>query len=117
MMRNGESINEIPLRPAVFHILLALSEKPQHGLGIADQVERATAGAVRLGPGTLYRSIKEMLRDGLVQEIPAPEQDEDPRRKFLSLTDLGRAILEAEAVRYQRIVELAKDRDVLPESR
>lgn len=107
--------NESPLRPAVFHILLALSESPQHGLGIADRIEKATDGAVRLGPGTLYRSIKEMMRDGLLQEIPAPAEDEDPRRKFLRLTDVGFQVLEAEAARYQRIVEVAKERRVLPD--
>ena len=108
---------EAPLKPAVFHILLALSEKSQHGLGIADRVERATDGAVRLGPGTLYRSLKEMTREGLVCEIPAPAEDEDPRRKFHRLTEAGRAVLEAEAMRYQRIVDVAKERQVLPEAR
>jgi DNA-binding PadR family transcriptional regulator len=117
IMSSSLSTNESPLRPAVFHILLALSENPQHGLGIADRVEQATDGAVRLGPGTLYRSIKEMIRDGLVEEIPAPADDEDPRRKFLCLTKVGRGLLEAEAVRYQRIVEVAKERRVLPETR
>ena len=48
------------LNAPVFHILLALSEGPLHGLGIADRVEAATEGAVDLGPGTLYRSLKEM---------------------------------------------------------
>ena len=108
---------EAPLKPAVFHILLALAENAQHGLGIADAVERATDGTVRLGPGTLYRSLKEMVRDGLVCEIPAPAEDEDPRRKFHQITESGRVVLEAEAARYQRIVEVAKERQVLPEAR
>jgi len=116
-MSATESRFESPLKPAVFHILLALSENAQHGLGIANAVEQATDGAVRLGPGTLYRSLKEMVRDGLVIEIPPPAEDEDPRRKFHQITDAGRSVLEAEAVRYQRIVEVAKERQVLPEAR
>lgn len=116
-MPSTESRVESPLKPAVFHILLALSENAQHGLGIADAVEQATDGGVRLGPGTLYRSLKEMVRDGFVCEIPAPEADEDPRRKFHQITDAGRAVLETEAIRFQRIVEVAKERRVLPEAR
>jgi len=115
-MSSGRLFREQPLKPAVFHILLALSERPQHGLGIADRVEQATDGAVRLGPGTLYRSLKEMVRDGLVCEIPAPADDEDPRRKFHRLTDYGRELLEVEAIRYQRIVDVAKERRVLPDA-
>jgi DNA-binding PadR family transcriptional regulator len=60
-----------PLKAAVFHILLALSDGDHHGLGIADVVEENTAGAISLGPGTLYRSLKEMTRDGLETRIPA----------------------------------------------
>ena len=116
-MPSTDSRFDSPLKPAVFHILLALSENAQHGLGIADAVEQATDGAVRLGPGTLYRSLKEMVRDGLVCEIPAPAEDEDPRRKFHQITESGRFVLEAEAARYQRIVEVAKERQVLPEAR
>ena len=108
---------ELPLKPAVFHILLALSEEDLHGLGIADEVEEATGGAMRLGPGTLYRSLKEMTRDGLVRDAPAPAEDEDPRRKFYRITEAGREVLQAEASRYERIVEVARARQVLPEAR
>lgn len=116
-MPSESSSNESPLRPAVFHILLALSDCPQHGLGVADRVEQATDGAMRLGPGTLYRSLKEMARRGLIDEIPAPAGDEDPRRKFHAITEYGRRLLEVEAARYQRIVQVAKQRHVLREAR
>jgi DNA-binding PadR family transcriptional regulator len=108
---------ELPLKPAVFHILLALSEVSRHGLGIADEVENATNGAIRLGPGTLYRSLKEMTEIGLVNEVPAPQADEDPRRKFYRITKVGRRVLKAEAGRYEQIVEIARRRHVLPEAR
>ena len=115
---SGKHIDAMePLRPAVFHILLALSEGDHHGLGIAAEVERATNGTVRLGPGTLYRSLKEMTRDGLVHEVSAPAGDDDPRRKFYGLTDAGQKALRAEALRYERIVEVARKRAVLREAR
>ncbi len=107
----------VPLKPAVFHILLALSDGDHHGLGIADEVEENTAGSIRLGPGTLYRSLKEMTRDGLVREVSAPAGDEDPRRKFYRLTRAGRAALQAEASRYERIVAVARKRAILREAR
>ena len=108
---------ELPLKPAVFHILLALSQQHRHGLGIADEVETSTAGSTRLGPGTLYRSLKKMTRDGLVVEVSPPRRDEDPRRKFYRITNAGREVLQAEASRYEQIVEVARERHVLPEAR
>ena len=105
-----------PLKTAVFHILLALSKEERHGLGIADEVEQATDGTVRLGPGTLYRSLKEMTRDGLVSEASSAA-DEDPRRKFYRITPLGKKLLREEAERYERIVSIARGRDVLSEAR
>lgn len=116
-MSPSSTETDLPLRPAVFHILLALSEEKRHGLGIADEVEAATNGAVRLGPGTLYRSLKEMTRAGLVEETPAPQEDDDPRRKFYRITEAGHGLLQVEASRYEHIVEIARRRHVLPEAR
>lgn len=105
----------LPLRRPVFHILLALSRADLHGLGIADEVERSTDGAVELGPGTLYRSLKEMAREGLIDEVPAPADDADPRRKYYRVTDEGRRLVGAEAARLASLVRLARERDVLPD--
>lgn len=102
-----------PLRPAVFHILLALARRDLHGLGIADEVEELTGGQLRLGPGTLYRSLHEMHEGGLIEETAAPRDDADPRRKYYTLTPAGREALAAEAARYQRVVRAAQERDVL----
>ena len=103
-----------PLRAPVFHILLALSQGDLHGLGIADEVERATEGTVELGPGTLYRSLKEMAASGLVRDVAAPAKDADPRRRYYSLTEAGRTVVAAEAARIERLVQAARDRNVLP---
>lgn len=105
---------ETPLRPAVFHILLALAATALHGLGIAEAVDEATAGSVKLGPGTLYRSLKEMARDGLISEVQLPSQSEDPRRRYYDITERGRALVQAEAERLARIVEVARENRVLP---
>ena len=108
-------VQETPLRPAVFHILLALARGELHGLGIAESVDKATTGSVSLGPGTLYRSLKEMARDGLISEVPAPAEGEDPRRRFYALSERGRVLVQAEAERLAQIVEVARASHVLPD--
>ena len=103
------------LKPAVFHILLALSGDDLHGLGIAQSVDAATSGDVCLGPGTLYRSLKQMAHDGLIEEVPVPEGEDDPRRRFYRISDAGRVAVTEEAGRMERLVEVARANRVLPE--
>ena len=105
----------LPLTPAVFHILLALSDQDRHGLGVMDDVERRTGGAVLLGPGTLYGTIKRMVASKLIEESerrPAPEVD-DTRRRYYRLTQLGRQVVTLEAERLEVLVGVAKDKQVL----
>jgi len=101
------------LRPAAFHILLALSRAPLHGLGIADEVERATDGTMSLGPGTLYRTLKEVTASGLIGDA-SPPAGADPRRRYYRLTPAGRTRLAEEAGHLARIVQVARERDVIP---
>jgi len=107
--------SDLPLRRSVLHILLALSSAPRHGLGIADEVERITDGTIRLGPGTLYRSLKEMAERSLIEEVPGPD-DADPRRRYYEMTAQGRALLNAEVGRLDALVRAARERDVVPEA-
>lgn len=88
--------------PASLYLLIALSHGPRHGLGIADEVARFTDDAVILGPGTLYRVIRELSEDGWIRRVGSPEADH-PHRKYYELTPLGRdhlaeALQELEAV-------------------
>ena len=101
-----------PLRTPVLHILLALSQEDLHGLGIAESVEEASEGAVCLGPGTLYRSLKEMSQLGLIDEIEAPT-GADPRRRYYRSTELGRACLSEEIRRLEHLVNVARSRRVV----
>jgi DNA-binding MarR family transcriptional regulator len=81
----------IPLPPPVFHILMALADEDRHGYGIIQEVNARTSGEVRLGAGTLYRSIQRMLDDDLIVEVhtrPAPELD-DERRRYYRITAFG----------------------------
>lgn len=107
-----------PLTPAVFHILLALSDGERHGYGIMKQVEADSEGKVKMGPGTLYGSLKRMLDAGLVKESDKridPEMD-DQRRIYYQLTAVGAQALAAEIERYHHLVTLAKERELLPKT-
>ncbi len=105
-----------PLTPAVFHILLALAHGKAHGYGIMQRVEQLTDGRMRLGPGTLYRSIRGMVADGLIEEAeerPDPALD-DERRRYYRLTDKGRHLAEMETERLACLVHLARRSGLQP---
>ena len=105
----------LPLTPAVFHILLALADGEKHGYAIMREVEALTDGKIRLGPGTLYGSIKRLLAGEMIEESderPDPELD-DERRRYYRLTDFGRRVVTAEAERLLHLVRQAKMKELL----
>ena len=118
--RRARDPNEfLPLTPAMFHILLALADKERHGYDIMQEVDQRTEGTVRLGPGTLYGSIKRMLADGLVEESgdrPDPELD-DERRRYYRLTDFGYRVAKAEAERLSQLVKASVAKKLIPARR
>lgn len=105
----------LPLTPAVFHILLALADMERHGYGIMQEVLANTDGQLKMGPGTLYGTLKRMLRDALIEETeerPDPAHT-DERRRYYRLTDLGRRVLRAESRRLSDLVELVRRKQIL----
>jgi DNA-binding PadR family transcriptional regulator len=105
----------LPLTPAVFNILMALAEGEKHGYAIMCDVEEATDGSVRMGPGTLYGSLDRMLKAGLIEESenrPIEAQD-DERRRYYRLSEFGLRLLKAEASRLSKAVRLARARKIL----
>jgi DNA-binding PadR family transcriptional regulator len=105
----------LPLTPTVFHILLALADQERHGYGIMQEVMAMTQNQVRMGPGTLYGSIKRMLQANLIEESderPDPELD-DERRRYYRLTDLGQRVLAAEAQRLYTLMDVAQAKHIL----
>lgn len=105
----------LPLTPAMFHIMLALADRDRHGYDIMREVDERTEGKVRLGPGTLYGSIKRMLSDGLIEELDErPDADlDDERRRYYRLTDFGYRIAVAEAERLAILVKTARTKKLL----
>lgn len=100
----------LPLPPVTFHILVALADEDRHGYAIMQDVAARTDGALKLGAGTLYRSVQRMLEQGLIAEVsarPAPEID-DERRRYYRITPFGRAVARAEARRLAQMLKLAR---------
>ena len=111
------------MTPAMFNILLALADGEKHGYAIMLEVEANTQGAVKMGPGTLYGSIKRMLASGLIEESderPDPALD-DERRRYYRLSGMGQRALHLEAERLERqvqrgAVQAGSGRDCLKET-
>jgi DNA-binding PadR family transcriptional regulator len=114
----GKQINPeelLPLTPAVFHVLLALADGERHGYAIMQEVAAATDGRMKIGPGTLYGTIKRLLKIRLVEESeerPDPTLD-DERRRYYRLTALGQLVLKAEVRRYADLVEVARGKQLI----
>ena len=100
----------LPLPPVTFHILVALADDDRHGYAIMQDVAQRTDGTIKLGAGTLYRSVQRMLEQGLISEVntrPAPEMD-DERRRYYRITPFGRTVAKAEARRLAQMLKLAR---------
>jgi DNA-binding PadR family transcriptional regulator len=106
----------LPLPSAAFHILVALADGDRHGYAIMREVAAGTGGRLKLNPGTLYTTIRRLLEQGLVIELderPDPEND-DERRRYYRLTDMGRQVAKAEAMRLQQALAYARQAGLAP---
>ncbi len=112
---NQEPEDLLPLTPAVFYILLSLTDGERHGYSIMQEVGHITEQTVQMGPGTLYGSIKRMLTASLIEETeerPDPALD-DKRRRYYRLTPYGRHVVTLEAERLARLVQQAQAKQLL----
>src|SRR5829696_1378771 len=104
--------SQVPLTPAVFHILLALADGPLHGYGIMQAVEISASFEPAMGPGTIYGSLQRMEEAGLVKELAARTDD---RRRVFALQPAGRRALAMEAERLARLAALVRAKHLLPD--
>lgn len=97
------------LSRSAFLILLALADRPRHGLAIIDRVEESSRGDLKMGPGTLYGTLQKLAAAGLIREkrhAPDPD-DHDTRRRYYGVTPKGERALKAEAARLRTMVQAA----------
>jgi len=100
----------VPLPPAPLHIVLALNRGERHGYALMGDVEELSGGVIKMGPGTLYGSIKKLLAQGLIEESP-PRPDptlDDRRRRYYRLTALGQRVCQAELERLTTLLERSR---------
>ncbi|MGH9574473.1 MAG: PadR family transcriptional regulator [Candidatus Acidiferrales bacterium] len=104
-----------PLPGAAFQILLALVDDNLHGYGIMRNVAEQTGGRMRLGPGTLYTSIRTLLEAKLIEEIDGHEKAtaHEERRRYYRLTPTGRKLARSEAERLADLLRVARAKNVL----
>jgi len=113
----------------VLNILLALADEERHGYGIGVEVRERTGGKMRLGPGTLYGSLKRLVDGGLVEEVEdserqpedqadegAPRRYDAERRRYYRLTGFGEQVLAVELGRLERVLRTAKQKGLFPPS-
>jgi DNA-binding PadR family transcriptional regulator len=105
----------LPLPPATFHILVALSGDDLHGYAIIQDVAARTGGALKLSAGTLYRSIARMVEQGLITETTRRRTaEDDERRRYYRITPFGKAVARAEMRRLTDLVRLARASGLTP---
>jgi len=93
------------LKPAAFHILLALAERDLHGYAVMQAVRQNSGGRIPLQTGSFYRHLSKLIDEGFVLEAPGPRTGEDPRRgTHYRLTARGRQVLAAEQTRLSSLV-------------
>jgi len=100
---------EDSLSRSAFLILLALADRPRHGLAIIERVEESSRGEVKMGPGTLYGTLQKLTAAGLIREqrsAPDPD-DHDTRRRYYGLTPKGDRSLRSEAAKLRSLVQAA----------
>lgn len=116
MGRNNSSSDEVaefvPLAPAPLHIVLALNRGERHGYALMSDVEDLSGGVIKMGPGTLYGTLKKLVAQGLIEETEGRVDTsmDDQRRRYYQLTATGQAVCNAEISRLTLLVERSQAR-------
>jgi DNA-binding PadR family transcriptional regulator len=101
------------LSTAALHVLLALGDGPRHGYAIMQTVAAESGGSVRLGPTTLYRTLRTLHDAGLVDEAPHDDPGGDPRRRYYQITESGQHAAAAQLRHLQTVIDTARTKRLL----
>ena len=102
----------LPLKPLVFEVLIALEDGHRHGWSLVRDIQQRSS--VRVLPANFYRTLRTMLADGLIAETDPPKEERETaadaleRRRYFTLTALGRDAARLEARRLQALVADAR---------
>jgi DNA-binding PadR family transcriptional regulator len=107
-MAKQNASSYLPLPQAQLHVLVALTAGEQHGYAIMQAVETTSDGVVKMGPATLYGTLKRLVEAGLAEEVERrPKPDDDARRRYYRITTLGKRVCQAEVARLTELVRIA----------
>jgi DNA-binding PadR family transcriptional regulator len=108
MKRTPESY--LPLKDLEMQLMLAVHQEPLHGYALFTRVAEQSRGFTVPGPTSLYRTLGQLTAEGLMTNVAAPasEERDDPRRRYYTLTPLGRAVLSAELSRLATLLQEAR---------
>ncbi len=101
------------LGTTALHVLLALADGPCHGYAIMQAVAADSDGTVRLGPTTLYRTLRTLHEAGLVREVAHNDPTGDTRRRYYDITEAGQTALRAQLRRLQALIDTARGKPLL----
>lgn len=116
MAMTPDADGRTPLTPLTMSLLLALADEDLHGYALLQEIERQSEGRLRPGTGTLYAALQRLGDDGLIRESPdLPSPEEDQRRRYFRITELGRAAVRAEANRMFETLRAAASKRLVPD--
>ncbi|MGH7472061.1 MAG: PadR family transcriptional regulator [Longimicrobiales bacterium] len=119
-MRSGNARNAdsyLPLKPIELLILTALSAGDRHGYGLRQDILEQTGGRVAVEAGNLYRHIRGLDEERLIDVAPVPRWETDERRIYYRLSPLGKRVLAAEMQRLRALVRVAEERGIIARTR
>lgn len=87
------------LTEPMYYILLALLQECC-GVDIMDKVKELSRGRVAVGPGTLYAMLSKFEENGIIRRTA-----EEGRRKSYIITETGKAMLQKEYDRLNKMVQ------------
>ena len=93
----------LPLTEAAYYVLISLN-KPRHGYGIMQHVEKLTNGRIKIGAGTMYGNLSRMEKEGLITPVA-----EENRKKIYELSEKGKIVLRLEIERLEELLEHGKN--------
>jgi DNA-binding PadR family transcriptional regulator len=102
-----------PLREQSYLILLALAPEPLYGYGILVAVRELSDGRIKLAAGTLYTALDRLGDEGVV-DVHHEEVVDGRFRRYYTLTDAGREVIEAETERRAALAARARHRLSIP---
>ncbi len=105
----------LPLRPVELDILLRLGAGPCHGYGILQSIEERDGPSAAPDIVTLYRALRRMDGQGLVEPVADPEASRRARnRTDYRITDLGADVATAEIRRMEGLILAARRARLAP---